>query len=119
MTKQRQQSIKKRKPAGKNKTKSQKIKKAASKRAGKHKAGEISKRSTSTKSSSSLSLAQQQCQRKGRTQKGKSPSKFNLYMKKALPQIKHEHPEIANKDAFKKAAEQWAASPDNPKNKHH
>lgn len=36
-----------------------------------------------------------------------------------LFRIKQEYPGITQKDAFKKAAEQWTASPDNPKNLHH
>lgn len=48
--------------------------------------------------------------------KGK-PSPYNTYMKEALAKLKAEKPDMAHKDRFKVAAQQWAKSPDNPKNK--
>ncbi|CAF1300425.1 unnamed protein product [Rotaria sp. Silwood1] len=112
-----QQSIKKIKPTTGNKSKSPKGKKAGPKHGTKQAKSQVSKRSVSPSSSSSS--VKKQGHKKGHKQQGKSPSKFNLYMKTTVPKIKHDHPGIAHKDAFKKAAEQWAASPDNPKNKHH
>ncbi|CAF0936964.1 unnamed protein product [Rotaria sordida] len=120
MVKRRQQqSIKKTKPTTGNRSKSVKGKKVNQKHGTKkHTKSAVSKRSVSPASSSSSSIKKHGHQ-KIRKQKGKTPSKFNLYMKTTVPQIKQDHPGISQKDAFKKAAEQWTESPDNPKNKHH
>lgn len=57
---------------------------------------------------------------KERTTK-KSPAKkispYNKFMKDELAKVKAANPGIAHKEAFKKAAQNWATSPDNPKNK--
>ncbi|KAJ2385387.1 hypothetical protein GGI23_006721 [Coemansia sp. RSA 2559] len=45
----------------------------------------------------------------------KKVSNYNKYMKAELARVKATTPGIAHKDAFKKAAENWATSPDNPK----
>ncbi|CAF2522581.1 unnamed protein product [Rotaria sp. Silwood2] len=113
-----QQSIKKTKPTTGNKSKALKGKKAGPKHGTKHIKSGVSKRSVSPASSSSSSVKKHGHQ-KSHKQKGKTPSRFNLYMKTTVSKIKQDHPGIAQKDAFKKAAEQWATSPDNPKNKHH
>ncbi|KAI8338060.1 hypothetical protein BC941DRAFT_424492 [Chlamydoabsidia padenii] len=49
--------------------------------------------------------------------KTKKASAYNLYMKEELPKLKKENPGLNHKEAFKKVAESWAASPKNPKNK--
>ncbi|KAJ3101054.1 hypothetical protein HDU97_001697 [Phlyctochytrium planicorne] len=46
----------------------------------------------------------------------RKPSAYNTYMKAALPKIKAADPSLSHKEAFKKAAEQWKDSPDNPAN---
>jgi hypothetical protein len=51
--------------------------------------------------------------------KEKDDSKRTLYqafMSAEIPRIKNEHPEMAQKEAFKIAANNWAKHPDNPRN---
>ncbi|KAJ1737299.1 hypothetical protein GGI11_003403 [Coemansia sp. RSA 2049] len=45
----------------------------------------------------------------------KKISGYNKYMKAELARVKAGSPGISHKDAFKKAAENWSTSPDNPK----
>ncbi|KAI8380396.1 hypothetical protein BD560DRAFT_388139 [Blakeslea trispora] len=51
----------------------------------------------------------------------KSPAKklspYNNFMKEELAKIKKDNEGISHKDAFKMAAQNWAKSSDNPKNK--
>ncbi|CAO3665553.1 hypothetical protein CU097_014520 [Rhizopus azygosporus] len=44
-------------------------------------------------------------------------SPYNNFMKTELAKVKKENPDIAHKDAFKKAAENWKNAKENPKNK--
>ncbi|KAJ3150569.1 hypothetical protein HDU89_002976 [Geranomyces variabilis] len=46
----------------------------------------------------------------------RGPSPYNLFMKTELAKVKEKEPSIAHKDAFKKAAANWATAPENPKN---
>ncbi|KAI8366078.1 uncharacterized protein BYT42DRAFT_588823 [Radiomyces spectabilis] len=46
----------------------------------------------------------------------KKMSPYNKFIKEELPKIKSENPGLSHKEAFKKAAQQWATSPENPKN---
>ncbi|KAJ3147445.1 hypothetical protein HDU86_007995 [Geranomyces michiganensis] len=46
----------------------------------------------------------------------RGPSPYNLFMKTELAKVKEKEPSIAHKDAFKKAAANWASAPENPKN---
>ena len=43
-------------------------------------------------------------------------SAYNIFMKKEVAAVKAAHPDIAHRDAFKQAAEQWQHSPMNPQN---
>ncbi|KAI9315228.1 hypothetical protein BX666DRAFT_1960521 [Dichotomocladium elegans] len=47
----------------------------------------------------------------------KKVSPYNKFMKEELAKVKAAQPGIAHKEAFKKAAQNWASSPENPKNK--
>ncbi|CEG80458.1 hypothetical protein CU097_015883 [Rhizopus azygosporus] len=47
----------------------------------------------------------------------KKMSPYNNFMKTELAKVKKENPDIAHKDAFKKAAENWKNAKENPKNK--
>ncbi|KAI9475771.1 MAG: hypothetical protein EXX96DRAFT_574571 [Benjaminiella poitrasii] len=50
----------------------------------------------------------------------RSAKKTNLYtefMSTEIPKVKKENPGFTHKEAFKKAASNWATSPSNPKNK--
>ncbi|KAI8088698.1 uncharacterized protein BX664DRAFT_331153 [Halteromyces radiatus] len=47
----------------------------------------------------------------------KKMTPYNKFMKTELAKVKAAEPGIAHKDAFKKAASNWAKSPENPKNK--
>ncbi|KAG1051299.1 hypothetical protein G6F46_005663 [Rhizopus delemar] len=47
----------------------------------------------------------------------KKLSPYNNFIKAELAKVKKETPGISHKDAFKKAAENWKDSPENPKNK--
>ncbi|GAA5813876.1 hypothetical protein MFLAVUS_007363 [Mucor flavus] len=50
----------------------------------------------------------------------KSPKKlspYNMFMKTELSKVKEVTPGISHKDAFKKAAQNWATASENPKNK--
>ncbi|GAA97557.1 hypothetical protein E5Q_04235 [Mixia osmundae IAM 14324] len=47
----------------------------------------------------------------------KKRSAYNKYMKGALGRIKDEHPDMAHKERFTLAAQQWKTHPDNPKSK--
>ncbi|KAI9305593.1 hypothetical protein BJ944DRAFT_248926 [Cunninghamella echinulata] len=46
----------------------------------------------------------------------KKMTPYNKFMKTELAKIKEATPGIAHKDAFKKAASNWATSKENPKN---
>ncbi|CAG8606981.1 11831_t:CDS:2 [Scutellospora calospora] len=46
----------------------------------------------------------------------KKLSPYNKYMKTELPKIKAEDNTLNHKEAFKKAAQRWKDSPENPKN---
>ena len=43
-------------------------------------------------------------------------SAYNIFMKKEVAAVKAAQPDIAHRDAFKQAAEQWQHSPMNPQN---
>ncbi|GJQ10521.1 hypothetical protein GpartN1_g2806.t1 [Galdieria partita] len=44
-------------------------------------------------------------------------SPYNEYMKKMLPVIKQQNPNLSHQEAFKRCAESWKDAPENPKNK--
>ncbi|KAG8843508.1 hypothetical protein FRB96_004015 [Tulasnella sp. 330] len=48
--------------------------------------------------------------------KKKGPSPYNLYMKSKLAEFKEKYPDMAHKDRFKKVAEEWKLSAENPSN---
>jgi hypothetical protein len=45
------------------------------------------------------------------------PTAYNQFIKNTIAELKVQHPQLSHKDLFKKAAEKWASSPENPKNK--
>ncbi|KAL7752685.1 class-I pyridine nucleotide-disulfide oxidoreductase-like protein [Sorochytrium milnesiophthora] len=47
----------------------------------------------------------------------KDTKRYNMFMKKELAKVKVDHPTLSHKEAFKRAASNWADSSDNPKNK--
>ena len=47
----------------------------------------------------------------------RAPSAYNIFMKSEIAKVKKANPNLEHKEAFKKAAEGWATSKDNPKNK--
>ncbi|KAI7863250.1 uncharacterized protein EV154DRAFT_534834 [Mucor mucedo] len=47
----------------------------------------------------------------------KKMTPYNLFMKTELGRVKETTPGITHKDAFKQAAQNWAKSAENPKNK--
>ncbi|KAG8930771.1 hypothetical protein FRC03_009460 [Tulasnella sp. 419] len=48
--------------------------------------------------------------------KGKG-SPYTIYMKSKLAEFKVKYPDLTHKERFKKVADEWADSPENPKNK--
>ncbi|CAO3656501.1 unnamed protein product [Mucor hiemalis] len=44
-------------------------------------------------------------------------SPYNNFIKTEIAKVKKENPNMPHKDVFKKAAGNWAKSPENPKNK--
>jgi hypothetical protein len=104
MAKRQTHATKKGKSAAGHKSKSHKGRKGSPKRGGKHQKSKASKRSNSSSSS----------KRQGHKQKGKSPSKFNLFMNTTVPKffflirITQGEPGIKSKDA-----KLWTESSDN------
>ncbi|OIR58108.1 MAG: uncharacterized protein A8A55_1126 [Amphiamblys sp. WSBS2006] len=59
-----------------------------------------------------------QTKEKSKTEKKpRVSSAYNFYMKEELARVKAKTPEISHRDAFRKAAENWASATENPKNK--
>lgn len=52
-----------------------------------------------------------------KTGEKRAPSAYNVFMKSEISKVKKSNPSLAHKEAFKKAASNWASSKDNPKNK--
>lgn len=47
----------------------------------------------------------------------RAASPYNIFMKNELAKVKKANPSLNHKEAFKVAAQNWAASSENPKNK--
>ncbi|KAG9049720.1 hypothetical protein FS837_009365 [Tulasnella sp. UAMH 9824] len=47
----------------------------------------------------------------------KGPSPYNIYMKAKLAEFKEKFPDMTHKERFKKVAEEWKTSSENPANK--
>lgn len=47
----------------------------------------------------------------------KKASGYNVFMKKEMARLKETEPDMPHKDRFKRAAQSWHASKENPKNK--
>lgn len=48
---------------------------------------------------------------------GRKVSAYNQFIKSELAKVKAANPDLPHKEAFKKAASNWKASPQNPINK--
>ena len=66
---------------------------------------------------SSRKLEQQFLFARKATMAAKKASPYNAFMKTEIAKVKLTTPGIAHKEAFKKAASNWATAPENPKNK--
>ncbi|KAG8903304.1 hypothetical protein FRB99_003463 [Tulasnella sp. 403] len=49
--------------------------------------------------------------------KKKGPTPYNLYMKTKLAEFKEKYPDLTHKERFRKVAEEWKTSSENPNNK--
>ena len=58
-------------------------------------------------------MAKEKITKKG----GRKVSAYNTFIKSEIAKVKKENPELPHKDVFKKAASNWASSPNNPKSK--
>jgi len=47
----------------------------------------------------------------------KKASGYNVFMKKEMARLKESEPDLAHKERFKRAAQSWHGSKENPKNK--
>lgn len=51
------------------------------------------------------------------TKEKRAASPYNIFIKSEVPKVKKANPSLSHKDAFKVAAQNWAHSNENPKNK--
>ncbi|CAO3608926.1 unnamed protein product [Mucor fragilis] len=59
----------------------------------------------------SIKMAKDKIAKKGT----RKVSAYNSFIKTEIAKVKRDNPDMAHKDAFKKAASNWSSSPENPK----